>query len=247
LRAAYRHLALTNELKGLVLDLRYADGIDYGAAAAAAGLFTAKAEPLLDWGSGVVSSEEKTNAIRLPVAVLVNRHTAGAAEALAAMLRETGAGLILGSQTAGQATILSEFPLSTGEQLRIAVGPVKLGDGTVLPADGLPPDIRINVSPEAERVYYADAYAQFPTNNASLARSNTNNTPGTTNVASRRVRFNEAELVREHREGLDRDLDTDNSPLPPRTEPPKPLVSDPVLVRALDLVKGLALVRRIPF
>jgi len=34
------------------------------------------------------------------VAILVNRQTAGAAEALAAVLRETGAGLVLGTSTA---------------------------------------------------------------------------------------------------------------------------------------------------
>jgi hypothetical protein len=56
------------------------------------------------------------------------------------------------------------------------------------------------------------------------------------------MRLNEAELVREHREGLDRDLDMD-APVRP-VEPAKPAVNDPALARALDLVKGLALVRQ---
>src|SRR6185503_15236598 len=96
-------MASTNSLTGLVLDLRYAGGFDYSAAAATADLFVNAARPLLNWGNGVVSSQEKTNAIQVPVAVLVNGRTAGAAEALAAALRETGSGLILGGKTAGQA------------------------------------------------------------------------------------------------------------------------------------------------
>src|SRR5438094_371899 len=83
--------------------VRIAGGDDYAAAVAAADLFVNKERPLLDWGNGMVRSKEKADAITVPVAVLVNRRTAGAAEAVAAVLRQTGAGLVLGSKTAGQA------------------------------------------------------------------------------------------------------------------------------------------------
>jgi hypothetical protein len=70
--------------------------------------------------------------------------------------------------------------------------------------------------------------------------------PGLTNSASgtnrpaRRPRFNEAELVRERREGIsEADMTASRE-----RELDKPLVSDPVLARALDLLKGLALVRQ---
>ncbi len=66
---------------------------------------------------------------------------------------------------------------------------------------------------------------------------------GATNLPARSTRLNEAELVREHEEGLDRD-DDDEAPAAIRPEPAKPLVNDPVLARALDLLKGLALVRK---
>ncbi|MGD0614530.1 MAG: hypothetical protein ABSA69_03695, partial [Verrucomicrobiota bacterium] len=64
-----------------------------------------------------------------------------------------------------------------------------------------------------------------------------------TNPQAHSTRLNEAELVREHKEGLDRD-DDDEAPAAARRESAKPLVNDPVLARALDLVKGLALVRQ---
>src|SRR5262249_15866662 len=96
IRQAYDELASTNKLNGLVMDLRFANGTDIVAAAAAADLFTRKEQPLLDWGQGVVRSKEKTDDLSLPLAILVNRQTAAASEAPAAVLRQTGAALILG-------------------------------------------------------------------------------------------------------------------------------------------------------
>ena len=241
---AYRNLGSTNALVGLVLDLRYADGKDYAASAATAGLFTSKSEPLLNWGAGVVSSHENAVAIRVPVAVLVNRGTARAAEALAAVVRETGAGLILGSATAGRAMITEDYPLADGEHLRIGVAPVALGDGSFLPATGVKPDIAVAVSPGLERAYFADAFATLEKTNAPAGtRVAAAGAVGATNLPARSTRLNEAELVREHEEGLDRD-DDDEAPAAARPEPAKPLVNDPVLARALDLLKGLELVRK---
>ncbi len=112
LSAAIRDLLSTNRIKGIMLDLRFAKGGDYAAAAAAADLFLDADEPLLDWGTASVRSTCKTNAIRIPMVVIVNRGTAEAAEALAAALRESKAGLLAGSATAGRAHIYKEFPCS---------------------------------------------------------------------------------------------------------------------------------------
>src|SRR5947209_20619193 len=109
MRDAIPPLATTNRLNGVVLDLRYAEGHDYSAAADTADVFLKREHPLLDWGNGVVRSKEKEDAIAAPVAVLVDHETVGAAEALAAILRETGAGLVLGSKTAGRACIEHEY------------------------------------------------------------------------------------------------------------------------------------------
>ena len=238
--AACRKSGTTNKLKGVALDLRYAGGDDYAAAAAAAELFVKKEQPLLNWGNGMVRSKENADAIALPVAVLVNRQTAGAAEALAAALRETGAGLILGGRTAGQAMVAQEFPLKNGERLRIATAPVQLGDGTAMSEKGLKPDIAVDVSVDDELVYYGDAFKATEKTNllAGGGLSLTNQASGTNRV-TRRPRFNEAELVRERREGVS---EADLTSLRGR-EPEKPMVQDPALARALDLLRGLALVR----
>jgi hypothetical protein len=241
LSAACSKPGTTNKLKGLALDLRYAEGDDYATAVAAADLFVKKEQPLLNWGNGMVKSKEKSDAIVLPVAVLVNRQTAGAAEALAAALRESGTGLILGGRTAGQAMVAQEFPLKNGARLRIATAPVQLGNGTTLSDHGLKPDIAVEVSPEDERAYYGDAFKASEKTNllASGSLSVTNTASGTIHLV-RRPRFNEAELVRERREGVS---ESDLTALRGR-EPERPMVQDPVLARALDLLRGLALVRQ---
>jgi C-terminal processing protease CtpA/Prc len=232
----------TNKFKGLVLDLRYSGGEDYLAAAAAADLFVRKPQTLLFWGTKPVESKEKKDAIAIPVAILVNKQTAGAPEALAAIMRQMGAGLILGTGTAGRAMIAQEFPLKDGERLRIATSPIVMGDGSSVSSQGLKPDIAVDVSSADEHEYYADAFKVIPrTNSAGSSLSRTNLAAGT-NRNIRRPRFNEAELVRERREGANLEDDvTEKEP-----EPEKPVVRDPVLARALDLLKGLAVVRHSP-
>lgn len=228
-------LSATNQLKGLVLDLRYASGSDYAAAGKVADRFIGSEQPLLDWGKGVVSSTDKTNAFRAPVAVLVNQFTAGAAEALGGMLRHADVGLLIGTNTAGQASITRDFELSNGDVLRVAVSPVKLGGGEIV--ERLKPDILVNVSAEDERAYFVDAYKVLQTPG----------TPTSTNIASLSVtnkprrRLNEAELVRMLREGENPDEELAGSGR--RAEPAKPVVTDPALSRAIDLLKALAVVR----
>jgi hypothetical protein len=219
---------------------------DYAEAGAVADLFLSGGQPLLDWGAAAARSTAKTNALKLPVAVLVNRETAAAAEALAAVLRETGAGLVLGGNTAGRAMIAQEFPLKNGQRLRIATAGVKLGNGEVLSARGVKPDIEVAVSVEEEKAYLADPFVELPGTNllAAGTASGTNSVTNGTNRLPRR-RITEADLVRERREGFDF-----------RTNPTvgveresvreKPVVQDPVLARALDLIKGLAVVRQSP-
>src|SRR5438105_5204911 len=79
--AAYRQLVSSNRLKGVVFDLRFAGGQDYAAATALADWFFSSEKPLLDYGDGLKKSSVKSNAFSLPLAVLVNRQTMGAAEA----------------------------------------------------------------------------------------------------------------------------------------------------------------------
>jgi hypothetical protein len=235
-RDAYRAINETNggKIKGIVLDLRFADGADYEAAAKTADCFINADQPLLDWLQGSARAGKKTDAILAPVAILINSQTTGAAEALAAVLREAGVGLILGSTTTGQASVFKEFTLSNGDKLRVAVAGVIVGEGKAL-TNGVAPDFAIDTSLQDERAYLQDPYKDL--HPAELAQTDT----GTNGSPEPRPRFNEAELVREHSAGEDADNESDD-PRPVLAEPGPPAVADPTLAHALDLLKSLAVV-----
>ena len=243
-QAVYTRLQSTNTLKGLILDLRFTGGQDYAAAVALADRFFAREQPLVDWGEGWKKSTVKTNAIVLPVAVLVNRKTTGAAEALAGILRHRDVGLLIGTNTAGQASMAREFLLKTGQRLRLAIAPVKVADGQELPFSGIKADIEVEVSPEDELAWYEDAFLA-PPKSARSASVTTNETNLASTNRSTHRRMNEAELVRMSREGQspEREFPPTNA-LGRLLEPPPQMVNDPALARALDLLKGLAVVQQ---
>jgi hypothetical protein len=134
--------------------------------------------------------------------------------------------------------IAQEYPLKNGDRLRIATAPIQLGDGTSLSGQGVKPDIAVEVTPENELAYYADPFKELSKANLSVGVSG-----GATNLASgtnrtRRPRFNEAELVRERKNGLAAESDL------PGSDAEKPVVLDPALGRALDFLRGLTVMRQ---
>jgi len=74
--AALNSLQATNSLAGLVLDLRFADGSNF---------------------TGLEVVESQLEQTKLPLAILINAQTAGAAARLAEDLREANTGLVIGS------------------------------------------------------------------------------------------------------------------------------------------------------
>jgi len=124
--------------------------------------------------------------------------------------------------------------LKNGEYLRIATNPVKLGNGTVL--SHVSPDIVVTVSPDDERAYLKNPYV-------TLAQNDTSPTVATNDFLTFVDHTSEADLVREKL----KDGEDAGSAMPapaPGNATPKPVltIQDPVLARAVDLIKGLAIV-----
>ena len=230
LAAEFKKLGGAGKLKGLTLDLRYAVGTDHKAAARAADRFLDAERMLLTVDGETLRSTTKTNAIQLPTAILVNRQTGGAAEVLAALLRQNNVGLLIGTATTGGARQFKDFTLSTGQRLRIATGETKLGDGQAMPVSGLRPDIAIIVSAEEERSSFAEPYKPLAPVSVASATQKSGGSP---------ARLTEAELVRRMKAG--QDLDSELVVSAPLSA--TPLVRDPALARALDLLKGLSVMR----
>jgi len=134
----------------VILDLRDNDGGDADVIAKVAGLFFADDRPL------VRRIERKDNVQKLhgtgrraylgPLAVLVGSDSASGAEALAALIDESGRGVTVGERTAGALTGASEYRLPDGGQLSVAEFDIRTPDGKRLEGVGLEPRIPIKPS-----------------------------------------------------------------------------------------------------
>ena len=234
LTSSFQLVAKTNKVEGLVLDLRFVVGDDFAAVVSVASLFVAGERPLLDWGQGMQKSVEESAALRVPLAILINRETIGASESLAGTLRESGVALLIGNPTAGRALAGRNVDLGDGFILRVASTPVKLGDGSVIPDTGVTPDISINIATDQERTLREKMFGQVPASDSSTNAAATR--------PARSPRMNEADLVRERRNGTNQ---AQSSVPVQRTIPaPKTIIVDPALARAVDLLKALAVIQR---
>jgi len=147
-----------DHISALILDLRFVRSEDYAVAARIASLFVPADVEIFQWEKGTRGSEAgvKTVAIKdrvtLPMTVLVNQDTEGAAEVLAAVLREQGKVVIVGrAPTAGRAFKIAEQKLTDGRILRFASERVRVAKGTEIFLKGLPPDILPEFAPETEK------------------------------------------------------------------------------------------------
>jgi hypothetical protein len=228
LTAALDKLQHTNSLPGLVLDLRAAEGEDYRAAATVAGTFSSPDQVLLSWDEVDLRSPS-TTALTLPVAVLVNSRTEGAAEALAGALQNAGGAVVLGARTAGLAFATRTFPLPGGYELTIASAPVRVGTDRSLES-GVQPDLESAEPVDQEQAWLEDPY-RLPDRGDPVQAG-----------GAARTRFDEAELVRRHAAGTNPPF---SLPPPNPQAIPTRLLQDRGLIRALDLLKGVTRVRRV--
>jgi hypothetical protein len=132
--------------------------------------------------------------------------------------------ILVNSQTRGAAATLAA-------SLREARDGLILGSA----AAGLKPDITVPVSADAESVFLKNPYATVLNETNTIAGSGTNNFVPFIDHTS------EADLVRAKIK--DGEEDEDFQPARP-SEPQKPIIHDPVLARAVDLIKALAVLRQ---
>jgi carboxyl-terminal processing protease len=92
-------------------------------------------ERILTVGGAPVETE-------LPMAVLVDDHTASAAEIVAAALRDNHRAVVVGLRTYGKTTVQSIFPLSNGAALRLTTASYLTPAGKSLAGRGLKPKVR---------------------------------------------------------------------------------------------------------
>ncbi len=143
-------------MRGAVVDLRADPGGELDEAISVASEFLRKGDALLEKDShGAVAHD----AIRpggaapdLPIVVLVDRGTASGAEIVAGALQDAKRAAVIGETTFGTGTVLSDFPLSDGSRLRLAVREWLTPSGRSIWHKGIVPDTAVPLPSNAELV-----------------------------------------------------------------------------------------------
>lgn len=140
--------ALSSLLKqgvvGLVIDLRNNSGGDMQAMAESLDMLIPAGSTVTSRDSSGTETVEYTssaNEIGVPVSVLVNGSTYGAAELFAADVQDYGKGLVVGEQTAGSGEKLEIIPLSDGSAIMLPIAEYLRIGGAEISGSGVTPDV----------------------------------------------------------------------------------------------------------
>jgi Peptidase family S41 len=219
------------KIDAVVLDFRASTATnDFPLAAEFAKRFCPKNKPLFTLRKTTARQERSFTSDRDPayqglIILLADADTAGAAEAVAGVIRIYDKALIIGEQTAGRAVEYSDLKLPSGKVLRVAVGEVVLPEGHPLFPGGLKPDVPVEMAT-------ADKKEVFQTSREKGM------TPFV--VENSRPHLNEAALI----SGRNPELEAMEAAQRKNRSPEKTGVHDAVLQRALDLVTSIEILQK---
>lgn len=215
------------KVDALIIDLRCSQGTnDFAVAGEFAKRFCLKGKPLFTLRKPAARQDRVLTSDRDPafqglIMVLADGDTSGAAEALASALRFYDKALVIGQPTAGRAVEYSDLPLPGGKILRVAVAEAVSPEGRSLFADGIKPDLPVEM-PAADK--------------RQIFQLSADKGMGPFVYETGRPHMNEAALLA----GTNPEVEAWGAAQPRRgrgSEKPPP--HDPVLQRALDVVTSL--------
>jgi carboxyl-terminal processing protease len=133
--------------KRLVLDLRYNSEGDEEEGVAVANLFLGKGAIGSLQGQKVekvtYTADPQKKITDLPVAVLVNRGTAGAAELVAAALQDNNRGDVVGDKTFGEGSVQKLIEVPDGSALILSVAKYYTSNGKIIQDTGITPNVLV--------------------------------------------------------------------------------------------------------
>ena len=141
---------------GLVLDLRSNSGGDMEAAASVMDMLLPAGTVVASRDSAGKETVEFTSAAgetALPVSVVMDENTYGAAELVAANVRDYKKGLLVGQQTAGHGRKSQVVPLSDGSAVIFPIAEYLTLNGQVFDGAGIAPDITKVLSDEQSALF----------------------------------------------------------------------------------------------
>jgi C-terminal processing protease CtpA/Prc len=221
----------TKKVDAMVLDFRASPATnDFPLASEFAKRFCPKDKPLFTLRKTTARQERTFTSERDPayqglIVMLADGDTAGAAEAVAGVVRIYDKALLIGQQTAGRAVEYSDLKLPSGKVLRVAVGEAILPEGHPLFPGGLKPDVPVEMPLADKREIFQ-------------ASREKGMTPFV--VENSRPHLNEAALI----SGRNPELEAMEAAQRRNKNPEKSGVHDAVLQRALDAVTSIGIFQK---
>jgi Peptidase family S41 len=220
------------KVDALIVDLRASQATNnFAMAAEFAKRFCPKGKTLFTLRKAAARQDRVFNSDRDPafrglIMVLADGDTAGAAEAIAGVLRFYDKALVMGQPTAGRAVEYTDLPLPSGKLLRVAVAEMILPEGRASFPDGIKPDLPVEMSLTEKRQIF---------------RLSGEKGMGPFIYQPGRPHMNEAALLA----GTNPEVEAAEAAQQRRGRTPeKPPAHDPVLQRALDLVTSLEIYQK---
>jgi len=106
-----------------------------------------------DGGVEIVETSDPNQIDMLPMVVITNSNTAGAAELFALALRDYGLGRVVGTSTAGSGAMVEEVNLSDGSVIGITVALYQSPSGEVWDGVGVSTDFEVAMPAELEPIW----------------------------------------------------------------------------------------------
>ncbi|MGD0154097.1 MAG: S41 family peptidase [Thermacetogeniaceae bacterium] len=141
--------------QALILDLRDNPGGDLQTAVELAGYFVPPGPVVRIVHRGgaeeIWRSSQKTQYLKVPLAVLVNGGSASASEIVAGAIKDTGSGALIGERTFGKGVVQTVFPLSGQVGVKLTTDKYLTPKGIDINKKGIDPDITVKQSSDGEQ------------------------------------------------------------------------------------------------
>lgn len=105
-------------------------------------------------GKSEVLHKSDSAQIDLPMAVLVDKRTASAAELFAAAIRDYKKGVLVGSKTYGKGVMQRTYYLSDGSSVKLTIAEYFPPSGVSFDGEGIEPNIIVELNAHQEKYYY---------------------------------------------------------------------------------------------
>ncbi|MGA1791880.1 MAG: S41 family peptidase [bacterium] len=155
-----------DQLKGLILDIRFNAGGLLNVAVDVADIFLPKDKVIVSTKgkvkeqSMVLKSKDDSMVPDYPIVVLVNAGSASASEILAGALKDWKRAVVLGTKTFGKGSVQTIYPLGDGSAIRLTTAKYYTPNGTSIHGEGITPDILVeNLLPDDKKRILSEEHA----------------------------------------------------------------------------------------